>query len=399
MNERVLIIDDDKFVQSFLKKALSDTYVVEGVLSGEEGLVTAASSLPDAILLDVEMPGQNGYEVCDQLKRNELTKHIPVIFLSSKSSLRERMLGYEVGGDDYLVKPCSNEELNAKLKLLTDHSLERKTLHSNAAEAQSTAMEAMATSFELGKAVRFVERSYAVSDYRDLAEQLLDFCRELNLSAVVMIVTRNRHEYFSSTGNQVPPLESEVLDLLHGGKRFEDFGCRTQVNYPNVSVLVKNMPLDDRTRYGRIKDSLPFILGVADAKVRVLGAEKALTIQRAELSASVEAVKLTLTDMRESFGANLNAVTSIMSELIATLSMDLRNMGLDDDQEEWVCEKVEVASKSIYGCVQENVSQERLLTQIVALLERLTNDQNRLLEETLTVPVLPVDDMSDIELF
>ena len=114
--ERVLIIDDDRFTQNVLQKSLYKFYETRTADNGAVGLSLAQSWHPDAILLDVEMPGQNGFEVCDVLKRDVATREIPVIFLSGRSSVRERILGFEVGADDYLTKPCSQEMLTAKLQ-------------------------------------------------------------------------------------------------------------------------------------------------------------------------------------------------------------------------------------------------------------------------------------------
>ena len=78
--ERVLIIDDDRFTQNVLQKSLYKYYETRTADNGAVGLSLAQSWHPDAILLDVEMPGQNGFEVCDVLKRDKATQEIPVIF-------------------------------------------------------------------------------------------------------------------------------------------------------------------------------------------------------------------------------------------------------------------------------------------------------------------------------
>ena len=109
--DKVLIIDDDRFTQNVLHKSLYQHYEVRTADDGTTGIRLANQWHPNVILLDVEMPGKNGYEVCDELKQDDNTQDIPVLFLSSHSSIRERMLGFEVGGDDYLEKPCSQEIL------------------------------------------------------------------------------------------------------------------------------------------------------------------------------------------------------------------------------------------------------------------------------------------------
>ena len=124
---KILSIDDDAFMHRIIKKELQYTYEVITANSGQVGIDMAIDELPDIILLDVEMPGMNGYEVCDKLKYHDATKSIPVIFLSSLSNIRSRMLGYEAGAADFLVKPFVGGELIAKLNSLV--SLKKLNQH------------------------------------------------------------------------------------------------------------------------------------------------------------------------------------------------------------------------------------------------------------------------------
>jgi len=124
----VLITDDEKFIQGMLTRFLKDDYEILNAFSGNECLSIANQKKPDIILLDVEMPEKNGYEVCHDLRNNVSTKDTPIIFLSSKSSVEERLLGYEAGGDDYLIKSSTAEELKAKIRRYTSISQQQKEL-------------------------------------------------------------------------------------------------------------------------------------------------------------------------------------------------------------------------------------------------------------------------------
>ncbi|ARU58365.1 hypothetical protein OLMES_4368 [Oleiphilus messinensis] len=114
----VLVIEDDKFSQKFIAKALASNYDITLAGNGTDGLKAFQNTRPDIILLDVEMPGLNGYEVCDRIRQDDPNHSVPIVFLSGRSSVRERMLGYEAGGDDYMVKPFEQDELLAKLSVL-----------------------------------------------------------------------------------------------------------------------------------------------------------------------------------------------------------------------------------------------------------------------------------------
>lgn len=399
MTDKVLIIDDDKFVYNRLKSVLDGIYETRSALDGDIGLQAANDWQPDMILLDIEMPGRNGYEVCDALKQQESTRDIPVLFLSSKSSIRERMLGYQVGADDYIIKSSAQDELAAKLKRMSQYLRSKQDLKESAETANQTALQAMTTSFDLGKAIRFVERSHMMPSITVVGEQLMEFMADLELNVAAMISGESGCFFFSSSAREVAPIEAQIMEMLHGEKRFIDFGSRTQVNFPHVALLVKNMPLEDREQYGRLKDTLPFVLGAADAKIRVLEAEYAMLQQSSKLNDTIDSVRSTLSAMTGTFNNNLTAVSTIMSELVATISIDLMKMGLEHDQEEFVGGKVEGAAKKITGCLLENNRIELSLRDVVSRLEKVRDEQFDIIQSKLSSKPLFDENKNDIELF
>ena len=397
---RVLIIDDDRFTQNVLRKYLCKTYDTRTADNGAMGIKVANSWSPDIILLDVEMPGQNGYEICDELKRQETTSNIPVVFLSGKSSVRERMLGFEVGADDYLTKPCEPEFLQQKLTKITDAYLKRATLVRSAEQAEKTAMEAMSTSFELGKAVRFVEQSYNVRNYDELAQALTSVVTDLGLNCAAMFTCCDGQRFYGDQQHPVSPIEEDLLHMMHSEQRFVDFGCRTLINYPQVALLIKNMPLEDRTRYGRIKDTLPFVLGACDAKVRILDAENALKTQSEHLSRSASGLEKLLKQVSATVTTNQNNVRAIMLNLTTELSTQLHKMGLEGDQEDYVLKQIDIAANRLHEEANSVDSVEHALNTMVKLLQILSAEQTRIIEENLaSANAAPAEATQDIELF
>lgn len=398
---RVLIVEDDKFAQKYLRKSLASHYEVETAEDGDQALDLITRWSPDLILLDVELPGRNGYELCDHIKRQPESASTPVIFLSSHSSVRERMLGYEVGADDYLVKPCSEEILLAKLDRMRDYVNTREKLRSSYESAQLTALEAITTSAELGKAVRFIERSYLAPSMEKLARELTDILRDLQLSCSLMFIGRSSNYYASTHSTEVAPLEQELLQMLHTEERFVDFGCRTQINYPRVALLVKNMPLEDRPRYGRLKDILPFALGATDAKVRVIDAEQSFKQQNLELADAVDSVRQSLESIGTMLNDNQKQVSEIMTALNTNLSLELHKMGLEEDQENYVLDQFYDASQGISQTLVRGSNILDTMEVVVHQLENLAINQHQIINETLTIPQADSDipDSRDIELF
>ena len=115
LKARILIVEDDAAIVFGLQKNLEfEGYEVLVATDGESGLRQAIDSRPDLIVLDIMLPKVNGFEICETLRKNEID--IPVIFLSAKAQESDKILGLDLGGDDYLTKPFSVRELLARIK-------------------------------------------------------------------------------------------------------------------------------------------------------------------------------------------------------------------------------------------------------------------------------------------
>lgn len=124
----ILIVDDTPENLNILSAILKKKgYNVRPVPNGELALKAAENMVPDLILLDILMPGMNGFEVCQELKKNEKLREIPVIFISALSEIEDKVKAFSIGGVDYITKPFQIEEVNArvethlKLRKLTTH--------------------------------------------------------------------------------------------------------------------------------------------------------------------------------------------------------------------------------------------------------------------------------------
>ena len=113
--KRILIIEDDPAIQKGLKESLEEEHFqVIAVSDGEEGYHLAQKDQPDLLLLDLMLPGMNGQDICLKLRAKNIT--IPIIMLTSKKEEIDKILGLEIGADDYITKPFSLRELLARIK-------------------------------------------------------------------------------------------------------------------------------------------------------------------------------------------------------------------------------------------------------------------------------------------
>lgn len=114
----ILIVEDEKRLADALSHILLEQkYMVDVVHDGEEGLAYGESGIYDCIILDVMLPSMNGFDICLELRRKKVTT--PVLMLTAKDTISDKVMGLDAGADDYMTKPFSPDELLARLRVLT----------------------------------------------------------------------------------------------------------------------------------------------------------------------------------------------------------------------------------------------------------------------------------------
>lgn len=123
---KILLIEDDAILSDTIKQCLIKQYDVEQAYDGEEGIAFALEKIYDLVILDIMMPIKNGYEVLKELRENQV--ETPVLILTAKDALQDKVLGFCAGADDYLVKPFEREELLLRIEaiLRRSHGLHRE---------------------------------------------------------------------------------------------------------------------------------------------------------------------------------------------------------------------------------------------------------------------------------
>lgn len=155
MNKKILIVDDEPNNLQVLRAILKDHYSLIFAPNGEKALEAANKHQPDLVLLDIMMPGMNGYEVCQHLKKNSNTESIPVIFVTAMSEVEDEAQGFDVGAVDYIQKPVSGPIVLRRVQ--THLSLVR------AKELEESQLEAI---FMLGEAGHYNDNDTGVHIWR-----------------------------------------------------------------------------------------------------------------------------------------------------------------------------------------------------------------------------------------
>jgi DNA-binding response OmpR family regulator len=380
---RIMVVDDNPFMQSMIVKSFESGWEPVLANSGEQCLQLAVTRPPDLILLDIEMHGMNGYMTCDQIRQQDVLKKVPIIFISAHANVRDRLQGYEVGADDYLVKPFEAEELRARIRVLLRYHTTQEVLHGQVENASATAMVALRGSGELGMAIQFIESTYDTYTLQELGRRFLKVTGNLGLNCTLMFVTGEGQEFHARAG-EIPPIERDLITLLHErGQRFNDFGCRTQINYPRVALLVKNMPLEDPAAYGRYKDFLPTLLGTTDAKVRDIETEHSLIRQTRHLIGAFDNVKDTLISIAASIDANQRLIMKTLRTNLGAMDNHIPVLGLEEDQEQFLLNSIDTTLREVGDMLAEGENIRMALQTVPLMLKNVSDCQQALLDKVI----------------
>jgi two-component system alkaline phosphatase synthesis response regulator PhoP len=129
MDKKILVIEDDAIASRLIEYTLGkEGYEVLLAKNGLEGISKARSEEPDLIILDIMLPGIDGFEVCHRLRSEPQTAHLPILMLSGKAQEIDKATGLKVGADDYVTKPASPRELANRVKALLERKVAGKLL-------------------------------------------------------------------------------------------------------------------------------------------------------------------------------------------------------------------------------------------------------------------------------
>lgn len=327
----IMVVDDAEDNRMLQRMILEEHYTVVEAISGEECIEKVEVSPPDLILLDVNMLGMNGYEVCMHLRKQPATATMPIIFVSGMYKPEERLQGYEAGADDYLIKPVDGEKLLERVSYYLEGHREVVKAQSEAKDSMSVALEAMTYSSEIGQLIDFVKQSQMVKSMEEMGEKVCQAAQEFGLNACALVKSADQPFAYCAPDS----LEAKVLEKSYAGsERIINIGVRTVVKSDQISLLIKNMPTDDESRYGRIKDHLAVLVSICDGRLMALKAQKDLAGQRKEV---LENVILVTEEKLEEFNIKLakhdKNIRDIMTGMVSELEGILFGLGLDEDQE------------------------------------------------------------------
>jgi DNA-binding response OmpR family regulator len=270
-SKKIIYVDDEPANTKLIQKAFKNTFDVTTLSSSAEFLEQWQTLAADLVLLDVQMPDIDGYEVCQQLR--EAGFHKPIMFISAHTGLKDRLKGYEAGGEDYIGKPFDLEELEVKIKGNLEKSAALEAAQKNAMESQQFAFTAMISASEIGQVVQFVQSVFRAETAEQITQAIGNTFQNYEVKAV-MCVRAHGIPYFSGMGGStVSNLEQQLLMSHENAKKITTLGNRCLFVNSGVSILVKNMP-ESEDKVGRLRDHIASILDATNQHIKFVESQQ-----------------------------------------------------------------------------------------------------------------------------
>lgn len=369
---KILVVDDDSFMQEMFAEALGKNYDIIPAESAADALMLVQNERPSLILLDVEMPGMDGYEACRRFKELDATSGVPVIFVSAHDQIEERLKGYEAGGEDYVVKPFIPQELEAKVAQLLKAKAERASLKEMANYATTTAMTAMTSMSEMGALLETLKHFNSCYDYKSLADSMLAGLALYGLQGAARIRLADGELTRTNQGDATP-LEISVINHMAGMDRITQFKARMSITYPHAALLVNDMPVDDPERCGRLRDYLAMLVEGAD--VRTQGIMDSLESQRRGEAIEQAVVRVTaaLNEIDATQRHNRAEMRMAFSALTDEVEKALLRVAMTREQEEYLSGIISSGIENILNVQSAETDLQNKLSTIIKELKEMLN--------------------------
>ncbi len=368
----IFAVDDDPVIQTLFRSILGKDYALEIFSCSEDCLKRLEEVTPDMFLLDIALPGVDGYALCRRIREEMATHDVPVTFISGHDSEEDRLNGYDAGGDDFVVKPFNTDELLQKVKVAQRLRNEKLTLRQQISESEILTSLVLSNMDEYAVVVQFIRKLTDCIRGEEVAEAALSCLRGLQLNGVVQIRFADRQFTMSLEGRD-RPLEVSVMDNVRNMERIFEFKTRAVFNFPRISVMVNNMPVHDPELCGRIRDHLAIAAEVADSKLDAIQTSDANLRKQEGIYEVLEHIREIIQTLKDNQQKARFEGTTIIYRMQEEFARAFVSLGLTEGQEETIDHLVKHNMEDMVKIYEQTDNTQVMLNELGQTLERLSS--------------------------
>lgn len=347
----VMVVDDDELTQELICGILGDEYALLRAGSGQECMDMLGREQTDVLLLDVNMPGIDGLDACRRIRKDPAHRNLSIIFVSASDTKDEIMAGYEAGADDYITKPLHSDSLLARVERNTRLHLKRKSMVSDEHFDHDEIQRIKTLMVPL---VQFVELSQSTKFHDAVIEKLFQLTQQFNLSCRVQVQVYQQIQYFADDG-MLRPIEANLLEQMRGQGQCCEFGKRLIINFSDISLLVRNLPIEDESLRENLILVLAQAIRIANAKIVSLNNREDREKQVENLVQVLESACETVGFLHQQFCDHTHKSHQVLDTVTHEIMKNLETLGLTDDQEEFLNKVIDRGMQKLMRLSNESV--------------------------------------------
>ena len=330
MTYKVLVMGDAN--NDSLVGLLGKQYELEHVGSVDDCIRQVSADDVKLVLLNIVDNQQPVWlDVCRQLKDTPSVTDTPIVILARDSALDSKMAYYDAGCDDY-VNSESMSELQARLMRVIFNKVANDQLKQQLQQANEMAFIAMSDTSDLGVNVQFLLDVNTCDNLDELGMRVFKSLQSYGINCSLQI--RGRHTVKNMEANgMAKEMESVLLQECKDKGRYVDFGRRSIMNYGSVSLLVKNMPMNDDKKYGAIKDNVFSLLQGADARVKALDNLESLAMESLLVKRMAGQMRDLMKHVDSSYKGVMKDIADVVETMADGVESSIQFLGMDERQE------------------------------------------------------------------
>ena len=366
----VYVVDDDPTTRLLLKSILATKFTVELFETGEACLERIRNDLPDLFLLDVGLPGVNGYDVCRQIKQVPAGEHVPVIFISGHDDHAAILAGYDAGAQDYVTKPFDVAGLFRKIENLQRIEQERQALLGQVQASDELASLVLANLDEYAILIKFLRTLSECGCAKDVADAIQHVFDAYHLMGAVQVRMRNAENTYSKAGENWP-MELAVIHHVRTMGRIFEFKSRAAFNFDHMTVLVTNMPIADAEMCGRIRDNVAIAAESADAKLKALQSFADNTAIQHDIHELLQGLEHTVQDYSKRCDQARYESSVYTTQSLEEMSAAIAPLGMTTQQEDEFLDMIKRRANGLIDIYDITGTTRQTLDSIIRKLETI----------------------------
>jgi len=332
--------------------------------NGFDAIREQITDLPDILMLDVNLPGADGYQLCQRFRDDFLPDSAGVIFTSGLMDDDDIMKAFEVGADDYLVKPVRLAELSIKLQQVHQQRIEFASRGEQAQAAMQMAFSAMRASSELGEILRYQENIHRLPDAASIAAASFEVLQTFDLQASMMFFHENEPLFFRFDGLE-KSIERETMQATRARGRMYHWKQMTFLNYDYVSILFHNMPVQDEERYGVLKDQICLLFNGMDTRLLTLLMQRKDADKQAKMKSASNVLAAIALETEQSGRAYSEQFERIMLDMQTNIKAELAQFNLIESEEETIIGHIDEGLRQASDLFDESIENGRQQKELI----------------------------------